>query len=196
MEETLPWVEQVVPKIVYNKPKEDSKSEDLCGLGIASSMKMSSTSMVMMLTMTEGALLVEAVRFSGVFTSFASLGGGVVVLWDNWVLDLLQEEVGAYSISCHFQNYEDDFKWAFTRVYGHILSEEKEAFWAKLIGIKGLWRDPWRVGGDFNIARFLGENRNCSRSFSYEAFFKDNKRIQVVGFAFDLRSFYLVWGFV
>lgn len=124
------------------------------------------------------------------------VSGGVVVLWDNWVLDLLQEEVGAYSISCHFQNYEDDFKWAFTRVYGHILSEEKEAFWAKLIGIKGLWRDPWRVGGDFNIARFLRENRNCSRSFSYEAFFKDNKRIQVVGFAFDLRSFYLVWGFV
>ena len=66
-EEFLPFVAK----------KEDSKSEDLCGLGIASSMKMSSTSMVMMLTMIEGALLVEAVRFSGVFTFFASLGGKV-----------------------------------------------------------------------------------------------------------------------
>ena len=35
--------------------------------------------------------------------------GGVVVLWDNRVLELVRMEVGLFSISCRFKNCEDSF---------------------------------------------------------------------------------------
>ena len=53
---------------------------------------------------------------------------GVVVLWDNKVLELTGMEVGQFSISCHFRNCEDGFVWAFTGVYGPILKRCKELF--------------------------------------------------------------------
>ena len=29
--------------------------------------------------------------------------------------------------------------------------------------IRGLWQDPWCLGGDFNVIRFLGERNSISR---------------------------------
>ena len=40
------------------------------------------------------------------------------------------------------------------------LFEGKKEFWEELGTIKGLWDDPWCVGGDFNSIRFPGEGRN------------------------------------
>lgn len=54
--------------------------------------------------------------------------GGVVVSWDDKVLELIEVEVGAFSISSHFKNCEDSFKWLFTKVCDHVLREEREAF--------------------------------------------------------------------
>ena len=36
--------------------------------------------------------------------------GGVVVCWDNRVLELMGMEVGLFSISCRFKNCEDGFR--------------------------------------------------------------------------------------
>ena len=44
--------------------------------------------------------------------------GGVVVFWDNRVLELVGMEVGLFSISYRFNNYEDGFVWIFSGVYG------------------------------------------------------------------------------
>ena len=52
----------------------------------------------------------------------------------------------------------------FTDVYGPVLNEERECFWNELSDIRGLWNDPWCVGGDFNVVRFSRERRNCFRS--------------------------------
>ena len=41
--------------------------------------------------------------------------GGIVVFWDNRVLELIELEKGEHSISCHFKNCEDGFMWTFTR---------------------------------------------------------------------------------
>ena len=49
------------------------------------------------------------------------------------------------------------------RVYSLVLIEERESFWNELSDIRGLWDDPWCVGRDFNVLRFLGERRNCHR---------------------------------
>ena len=54
---------------------------------------------------------------------------------------------------------EDDFIWAFTGVYGPVLLRAKEEFWEELDAIKGLWNEPWCVGGDFTSIRFPGEMR-------------------------------------
>ena len=39
------------------------------------------------------------------------VAGGIVVFWDNSVLELVKLEAGMFSISCHFKNCEDGFRW-------------------------------------------------------------------------------------
>ena len=85
---------------------------------------------------------------------------GVLVFWDNKVLQLLDVEVGIFLASCWFKNCEDDFCWIFTRVYGLTLKKEREEFWGELGAIIGLLGGPWCVAGDFNVVRFPVE---CSR---------------------------------
>ena len=50
-----------------------------------------------------------------------------MVSWDDKVLELIEVEVGAFSISSHFKNCEDSFKWLLIRC-DHVLREEREAF--------------------------------------------------------------------
>lgn len=39
--------------------------------------------------------------------------GGILVLWDGRVVEKVEEAVGQFSVSCKFQNVEDQFVWAF-----------------------------------------------------------------------------------
>ena len=82
----------------------------------------------------------------------------VLVFWDNRVLQLLEAEVGTFSMSCWFKSYEDDFCWIFTKVYGPTLKKEREDFWDEINAIKGLWGGPWCMPGDFNVVRFPVES--------------------------------------
>ncbi|RVW48045.1 putative mitochondrial protein [Vitis vinifera] len=50
-----------------------------------------------------------------------------------------------------FRNVEDEFVWMFTRVYGPFSREERGWLWEELGAIRGLWNDPWCLGGDFNV---------------------------------------------
>ncbi|XP_059597084.1 uncharacterized protein LOC132254750 [Vitis vinifera] len=89
--------------------------------------------------------------------------GGVVVFWDNRVLELMGMEVGIFSISCRFKNVEDGFRWTVSGVYGPTLRRYRELFWEELGAICGLWNDPWCVGGDFNMIKFSNERRRGGR---------------------------------
>ena len=82
---------------------------------------------------------------------------GIVVFWDNMVLELVDLENEVFSISYHFKNCEDGFIWTFTRVYGPTLRKDSECFWDELGAIKGLWNGPWCVAGDFNVILSLEE---------------------------------------
>ncbi|RVX00835.1 hypothetical protein CK203_026393 [Vitis vinifera] len=64
---------------------------------------------------------------------------------------------GVFSISCRFKNCVDGVVWVFTGVYGPVCSGDREEFWEELGSVKGLWSDPWCVGGDFNLVRFPEE---------------------------------------
>ena len=58
--------------------------------------------------------------------------GGIVVFWDKWVLEFLEMEVGAFSVSCRFRNCEGSFVWMFSGVYKPVLAKERKYFWAEL----------------------------------------------------------------
>ena len=88
--------------------------------------------------------------------------GGLLLLWDNRVLENLEVESEGYSISVRFRNCANGFSWIFSRVYGPVIGSEKEDFWEELGAIRGLWDDLWCVGGDFNSVRFPEERRNAS----------------------------------
>ena len=68
--------------------------------------------------------------------------GGILLFWDNRVLDLLELEQGGFSIFGRFKSLEDGFVWVFTGVYGLLLGSEKKDFWDELGAIRGLWDDP------------------------------------------------------
>ena len=89
--------------------------------------------------------------------------GGVLVFWDNRVLQLLEAKMGTFSVSCRFKCREDDFCWNFIGVYGPTLKKEKEDFWDELGTVRGLWGGPWCVAVDFNVVRFLVESSRGGR---------------------------------
>ena len=93
---------------------------------------------------------------SGRFLDWGALdahgsAGGVLICLDKRTLEVIEMEVGQFSISCRLRNVEDGFVWIFTGVYGPFSREDREAFWEELGAIRGIWSDPWCIGGDFNV---------------------------------------------
>ena len=85
--------------------------------------------------------------------------GGVLVFWDNRVLKLTGMEIRDFSISNRFKNIENGsvgFLWGgMATTIGRLI----EAFWKELGTIGGLCQDPWCLGGDFNVIRFMRERK-------------------------------------
>ena len=48
-------------------------------------------------------------------------------------------------------------------MYGPSIGRLREYFLEELGTIRGLWQDPWCIGGDFNVIRFLRERNSLSR---------------------------------
>ena len=55
------------------------------------------------------------------------------------------------------------FVWIFTGVYGSFSREDMKAFWEELGAIRGIWNDPWCIGGDFNVILSQREKSNQRR---------------------------------
>ena len=79
------------------------------------------------------------------------------------VLQLVEMEVGKFSVSCRFKNCGDGFCWIFTGVYGPTLKLAREDFLSELGAIRGLWSEPWCVAGDFNMIKFPSEHSRGGR---------------------------------
>ena len=98
--------------------------------------------------------------------------GGILVFWDKRVVELVDMETGIFSVSCCFRNCIDGFQWMFSGVYGPVVDSKSEFFWEELGAVRGLWNEPWCVGGDFNMVCFPRERRgvgsvsNSMRRFS------------------------------
>ncbi|RVW51618.1 hypothetical protein CK203_066866 [Vitis vinifera] len=82
---------------------------------------------------------------------------GVLICWDKRSLEILNWEEGQFSISCRFRNVGDGGIWVFTGVYGPFSREERESLWEEIGAIRGLWEEPWCLGGDFNTILYHSE---------------------------------------
>ena len=89
--------------------------------------------------------------------------GGLLICWDNRTLEVIEMEVGNFSISYRLRNMEDGLVWMFTGVYGPFSREEREWMWEEIGAIRGIWEDPWCLGGDFNVTLSLRERSNQGR---------------------------------
>ncbi|RVW54203.1 DNA ligase 1 [Vitis vinifera] len=73
--------------------------------------------------------------------------GRILICWDKRSLEVLDWEEGQFTLSCRFRNVENGARWVFTGVYGLFSKMEREALWDELGAIRGLWEDPWCIGG-------------------------------------------------
>ena len=54
--------------------------------------------------------------------------GGIVVFWDNRMVELVDLEEGVFSISHQLKNCVDGLVWVFTGVYEPVCSSDREDF--------------------------------------------------------------------
>ncbi|XP_070020674.1 uncharacterized protein [Nicotiana sylvestris] len=89
--------------------------------------------------------------------------GGIVVMWDRRLWKCNDSHQGSFSITCFLDSLQEDFRWAFTCVYGPHTNAERKELWHELGAVRGIWTEQWVVGGDFNVCRFENERLNCIR---------------------------------
>ena len=89
--------------------------------------------------------------------------GGVLMLWDNSVVEKLDFVVHNFSVSCLWKGVSDRFVWVGTGLYGPINDLLHRELWEELSDIHGTWRYPWCIFGDFNVVRFPSERLGCDR---------------------------------
>ncbi|XP_028096534.1 serine/threonine-protein phosphatase PP1 isozyme 3-like [Camellia sinensis] len=95
------------------------------------------------------------------------VAGGVLLGWDKRVVVREEEEVGGFSVSCLFRCVEDDFRWAFTGVYGPVQHSEQGGFLEELESLAFRWDVPSCVGGDFNVIRWPSERSGTNQVSGY-----------------------------
>ena len=66
-------------------------------------------------------------------------------------------------MSCRFKTIENGATWVFTGVHGPFSKVEREGMWEEFGAIRGLWDDPWCLGGDFNITLYQQERSSQRR---------------------------------
>ena len=71
--------------------------------------------------------------------------------------------MGQFSTSCRFRNVEDDVVWVFTGVYSPFSREERKCLREEIGAIRGIWEEPWCLGGDFNIILSQSERSRQGR---------------------------------
>ena len=64
--------------------------------------------------------------------------GGILICWDKMTLEVLEMEMGQFSISCRLRNIEDEIVWIFTGVHGSFSKKEREILWEELGTIRGI----------------------------------------------------------
>lgn len=84
--------------------------------------------------------------------------GGILLMWDRRVVDKVEQAVGEYSITCEFQNTEDDLNWVYSGVYGPIIDGNIRQLWEELAGLDSWCNVPWCIGSGWGGEGVEGRN--------------------------------------
>lgn len=93
--------------------------------------------------------------------------GGILVAWNRNVVEVVDKKIGDFSISILCQNMNDDYRWAFSGVYGPSNLRDFTIVRGELCQKMLEWNVLWCFGGDFNAVRYPGE-RQGSSTFSLQ----------------------------
>ena len=92
--------------------------------------------------------------------------GGILIFWDSRTLQLMGTKDIQSTLSCKFRSCEDNFTWVFTGVYEPTTMEGRDQLWEDRGAVRGLWGEPWCIGGDFNVTYFPDERSREGRILS------------------------------
>lgn len=83
--------------------------------------------------------------------------------WHSNILEVVDYDIGEFSVSILCKDKEDDGLWAFSGVYGPCDQVDFVLMWEEMRRMQSLWQVPWCVGGDLNVVRYLEERLRVTR---------------------------------
>ncbi|KAG5624592.1 hypothetical protein H5410_009810 [Solanum commersonii] len=89
--------------------------------------------------------------------------GGIMIMWNKreWVGEMVDST--GQMISCTVTGVCQDIAWLLSAVYASCNRVIRRELWSELEASRNNWEGPWRVCGDFNVTRFVGERVNRHR---------------------------------
>uniref|UniRef100_A0A2N9EBT0 Reverse transcriptase domain-containing protein n=1 Tax=Fagus sylvatica TaxID=28930 RepID=A0A2N9EBT0_FAGSY len=88
--------------------------------------------------------------------------GGVLLMWDKRMLDMMDSVVGSFFVSCYWKGIIEGFVWACSGIYGPHSDGVRVSLWGELVDVRQQWNVPWCAIGDFNVVRFPSERLGCN----------------------------------
>ena len=64
--------------------------------------------------------------------------GGILIMWDNRVVEKVEECVGDYTLAVSFRDVVDHSVWAFAGIYGPNSNSDRKLLWDELAGVLSL----------------------------------------------------------
>lgn len=85
--------------------------------------------------------------------------GGILVIWDEGKIEVLEHEIRALSVSIRCKLRSFNKEWVFVGVYGPLRRKDVDDFFVELDDINGRWNLPWCIGRDVNSVRCPSERK-------------------------------------
>lgn len=105
--------------------------------------------------------------------SSQGLSGGILTIWDDSILECLDELIGPNTLSQKFKNKADGFGWYLTDVYSPCTYWDRDEFWEEVEDLTGWVGDAWCMAGDFNATMRRRERNKHGGSIRWLRFFNE-----------------------
>lgn len=100
--------------------------------------------------------------FSRSWKAARGASGGILIGINSELMEVLENHVGAFFLSCLVKTKCDNFCWEFIGVYGPVNDSLKPVFLDDLRWHIQFRQHPYIIGGDLNMYRFASEKSNTN----------------------------------